>query len=290
MKLKSWALIVSMAAIGILTSGSIDPARAVTVTLYDGTSGVTPDAYTATPYLYFGNTGGSQSVGGGVTTLNTSAGEAIQAGYSNYDRNGQLVNSLFPILDNNAGYTLSFTVKVNSQTNNGTNGDYRAGFSAIVLGSNNRGIELGFRNPNTKDPLNAPDIFSQANASFNSLGEQNSNLGGVLSNLTKYDLKVVGNNYTLTSGANTLLSGSLRDYTAATGPLTGVYRTPNLIFLGDDTQSAGASVDIANIALTTNSPIPEPSSTIGIGLAIAFAAKLRRKLSKIDRQVTKLVE
>lgn len=32
MKLKSWALIVSMAAVGIVVSGSIDPARAVTVT------------------------------------------------------------------------------------------------------------------------------------------------------------------------------------------------------------------------------------------------------------------
>lgn len=290
MKLKSWALIVSMAAIGILASGSVDRARAVTVTLYDGASGATPDAYTTTPYLYFGNAGGSQSVGGSVTRLNTSGAESIQDGYSNYDDKGQLVNKSFPILDNNAGYTLSFTVKVSSQTNNGANGDYRAGFSAIVLGSNNQGIELGFRNPNTKDPLNTPDIFSQASASFNSLGEQNTNLGGILGSLTKYDLKVLGNKYTLTSGANTLLSGSLRDYTAAIGPLTGVYRTPNLIFLGDDTQSAGASVDIANISLTTNTPVPEPSSTIGIGLAIAFAAKLRRKLSKIDREVTKLLQ
>ncbi|WP_373540587.1 PEP-CTERM sorting domain-containing protein [Chamaesiphon sp.] len=290
MKLKSWVLIIGMAAIGIVASGSIDRARAVTITLYDGASGFTPDAYTATPYFYFGNEGGSQSVVGGATRLNTSAAELIQDGYSNYDNQGQLVNGSFPILDNNVGYTLSFTVKVNSQTNNGTNGDYRAGFSAIVLGSNKQGIELGFRNPNTQDLPNIPDIFSQASASFNTLGEQNANLGGILGSLTKYDLQVLGNNYTLTSGANTLLSGSLRDYTAAIGALSGVYRTPNLIFLGDNTQSAGASVDITNIALTTNTPVPEPSSTIGIGLAIAFAAKLRRKLSKIDRQVTKLLK
>ncbi len=290
MKLKSWAAIVSIVASGLLASGSLDLARAGTTTLYDATSGVTPDAYTATPYLYFGNVGGSQTVSGGVTRLNTSGAESIQAGYSNYDDQGKLVNGAFPILDNNVGYTLSFTVKVNSQTNNGANGDYRSGFSAIVLGSNRQGIELGFRNPNTTDPTNTPDIFSQASASFDALGEQNANLGGILSSLTQYDLKVLGNNYTLTSGANTILSGSLRDYTAAKGPLSGVYRTPNLIFLGDDTQSAGATVEIAKIALTTNTPVPEPSSTIGIGLAIAFAARLRRKLTKIDRQVTKLLK
>ena len=83
------------------------------------------------------------------------------------------------------------------------------------------------------------------------------------------------------NGGNTLLSGLLRDYTGAGGgSSTGVYRTPNFIFLGDNTTSTGANVDIQSIALTTTdaTAVPEPSSMLGIGLAIGFAARLRRKL------------
>ena len=275
MNLKSWASIVSMPVSGIV-AGGIERVGAVTI-LYDGAAGTTPNSYTSTPYLNFGNMGGSQTASGGVTNLDTSSSESVQAGYSNYNSSG-LVNSLFPVLDNNAGYTLSFTMKVNSQTNNGSNGDYRAGFSAIVLGSDKKGIELGFRNPNTN--TNIPDIFSQNSATFNTSGERNASLGGILSNLSTYNLTILGNGYTLTNGGNTLLSGLLRDYTSAVGLLTDVYRTPNFIFLGDNTISAGANVDIQSITLTTTdaTAVPEPSSMVGIGLAIGFAARLRRKL------------
>lgn len=256
---------------------SVSVAGAVTI-IYDGAAGTTPNSYTSTPYLNFGNIGGTQTASGGVTNLDTSSSESIRAGYANYNNSG-LVNSLFPVLDNNAGYTLSFTIKVNSQTNNGSNGDYRAGFSAIVLGSDKKGIELGFRNPNTKF-ANISDIFSQNSAAFNTPGERNASLGGILSNLNTYNLTVLGNGYTLTNGGNTLLSGLLRDYTGAVGLLTDVYRTPNFIFLGDNTTSAGANVDIQSITLTTTNAtaVPEQSSMLGIGLAIGLGARLRRKL------------
>ena len=227
-------------------SGSV--AGAMTI-IYDGAAGTTPNSYTSKPYLNFGNIGGTQTASGGVTNLDTSSSESVKSGYANYNSSG-LVNSLFPVLDNNAGYTLSFTIKVNSQTNNGSNGDYRAGFSAIVLGNDKKGIELGFRNPNTN--TNIPDIFSQDSAAFNTPGERNASLGGILSNLNTYNLTVLGNGYTLTNRGNTLLSGLLRDYTSAVGLLTDVYRTLNFIFLGDNTTSAGANVDIQSITLTTN--------------------------------------
>ena len=110
MNLKSWASIVGIAVSGIV-AGGIEPVGAVTITLYDGAAGTTPNSYTSTPYLNFGNMGGSQTASGGVTNLDTSSSESVQAGYSNYNSSG-LVNSLFPVLDNNAGYTLSFTMKV----------------------------------------------------------------------------------------------------------------------------------------------------------------------------------
>jgi hypothetical protein len=292
MPLKSWVAIAGIAVSSMVGVGSFDRVGAVTTVLYDGTSGVTPDLFNApNPYLSFTNLGtGTQAASGGVTTLDTAALEATYAGYSNYNSSGNLVNSSFPILDNSAGYTLSFTVKVNSQTNNGTNGNNRAGFSALVLGSNNRGIEIGFRKQNTTDTDLTPDIFSQNGSNF-IIGEQNTNIGTILDSTNTYELNVLGNNYQLTSGGNILLTGLVRDYTNAVGPLSPVYRTPSFIFLGDNTTSAGGSVNIANIALTTNATnVPEPSNWIGIGLAIGFGVKLKSRLSKSNLEFTKLLK
>ncbi len=276
MQRKYWGLIAGLAAMGVIAGGSGDRVGAVTTVLYDGALGGSPTSG-ANPYLnFFGGGIGLPTANSGVTRLDTSSANVIQAGYTNYktDLSG-LLNSSFPaVLDNNAGYTLSFTVRVNSQTNASP---YRAGFSAIVLGSDNKGIEIGFRNT---------DIFSQNDASFSSIGEQKTNIGSTLNTFTTYDLNVLGGSnagqYTLTSGTDTLLSGSLRDYTAAAiSPLTAVYAKPNFIFFGDDTTSAGASVDIQRISLTTNvASVPEPSSLLGIGLAIGFGARLKQKLCR----------
>jgi hypothetical protein len=303
MQLKSWLTIAGIAACSIIAAGTFDRVGAVTTVLYDSSLGGTPGSG-ANPYLSFNNpdAGSSQTFisGAAGTNLNTfntvvnpflPTNESSRAGYSNYTTSGGIVNSAFPVLDRITGYTLSFTFKANSQTNNGTNGDFRAGFSAIILGNDNRGIEIGFRKQNTKVVGLTPDIFSQNDSNFNSLGEQNNTIGTILDNLNTYQLNVLGNTYQLTSGGNTLLTGLVRDYTGATGPLSSVYRTPNFIFLGDNTTSAGASVDITNISITTNATsVPEPSNWIGIGLAIGFGIKLKARLSKSNREFTKLLK
>ena len=288
MKLKSWVSIVGIAVSGMIAGGSFDRANAITTTLYDGTAGVTPDLYTPNPYLKFTSlAGGSQLASGGVTVLDTSANNSFYAGYSNYNNtlNG-FINSSFPILDNSTGYTLSLTIATNSQTNTIPN---RAGFSVIVLGSDKKGIEIGFRNPNTITSV--PDIFALNNDITFTQGEQNSNLGGILNTLNTYDLTVSGNNYTLQNGSNPpLLSGTLRDYSpnAIPGTLTQVYNTANFLFLGDDTTSAGGKVEIQAITLTTNpTAVPEPSNLLGIGMAIGFGAAVKCKLAKIGRKSSK---
>jgi hypothetical protein len=288
MKLRSWVSIVGIAVSGIVTGGSFDRVSAITTTLYDGTSGVTPDLYTSNPYLEFKNVvGGTQGVSGGVTTLDTSSSNSFYAGYSNYKNDlSEFVNLSFPILDNNAGYTLSFRIATNSQTNSSPN---RAGFSVIVLGSNKKGIEIGFRNPNTI--TNIPDIFAYNDNSTFTRGEQNASLVGILDTLNTYDLSISGNNYTLKNGSNPpLLSGTLRDYSpnATVGTLTQVYDTANFLFLGDDTSSAGGKVNIQSITLTTNpTTVPEPSNLLGIGLAIGLGATVKRKLAKIGGKFSK---
>ncbi|MBD2209478.1 PEP-CTERM sorting domain-containing protein [Calothrix sp. FACHB-156] len=260
------------------------------ITLYNGTSGVTPNLYNSpelnnSPALTFGSpNGGTQSFSSGVTNLNTSASNnnGIYGGYSNYNLTNSappslitpttLVNSSFPSLDRNAGYSLTFTVKINSQVNDGTNGAYRAGFSVIAISSDKQGIEIGFRNS---------DIFSQASSSFNSIGEQVTNVSSLLSSLNSYTLNVVGSNYTLTNNTTTLLSGALRDYTTASGFGTDVYRTSNFIFLGDDTTSARADIDLQSISLDTNTAgVPYNfSATPGI-LAVIAGGALHNWLKK----------
>ncbi|MBO3458907.1 PEP-CTERM sorting domain-containing protein [Aetokthonos hydrillicola Thurmond2011] len=253
------------------------PSLAASITLYDGASGVTPNQYpdvSSTFFTFNSPNGGTQQASGGVTNLNTTANNSIYAGYSNYN-NASLVNSSFPSLDRNAGYTLSFTVKINSEADTADATHPRAGFSVIALSSDKQGIEIGFGfNNNTV-------IFSQDNSSFNQIGENYSSASTLLESLTQYDLTVSGSTYTLSSGSTTILSGALRNYTAATGFGSDVYRTSNFIFLGDDTTSANANIDLKYVALTTNSAgVPyEFSPSLGI-LALAACGGVTHLMKK----------
>lgn len=277
---------IAAITIGLTLLLTANKSMAGSITLYDGSSGVTPDQYNSpSPWLTFAtananfltpNVLGTQTVNtsNNSTTLNSNSANSIYAGYSNYNSPTTIGNSSFPTLDRNTGYQLTFTVKINSQTTNSTT---RAGFSVIALSSDKQGIEIGFRNS---------DIFSQDNSSFNKIGEQATNttvpnIATLLASLTTYNLTISGSNYTLTSGATNLLSGAVRDYTTANGFGTDVYRTPNFIFLGDDTTSARASIDLANVTLTTNTAtVPfELSETVSI-CVLAAAGGLKYSLRK----------
>lgn len=277
---------IAALTVGLTLLMTANRSEAVSITLYDGASNVTPNQYNSpSPWLNFASpNGGIQNAGGGVTNLNTTSNNNVYAGYSNYNASINSnpsvitpttpVNSSFPSLDRNAGYTLSFTVKINSQFNDGPNGPNRAGFSVIVLSSDKKGIELGFRNT---------DIFAQNNSSFNGGGEQIGGLSTLLANLTTYDLNVSGNSYTLSSGSTSLLTGLLRDYTTATGFGSDIYKTSNLIFLGDDTTSARANIDLANVSIVTSEAVPEPSSIPCAVLLVGGFFVLRKKYAQLAK-------
>jgi hypothetical protein len=61
-------------------------------------------------------------------------------------------------------------------------------------------------------------------------------------------LAVLGDDYALSSAGIPIVSGKLRDYTAFSG-FPDPYKTPNLIFLGDDTSSASAKISLAYVAV-----------------------------------------
>ncbi|MBD1906589.1 DUF4347 domain-containing protein [Funiculus sociatus GB2-A5] len=228
------------------------PIIGASVVKYDGSLNTTPNTQ-GFSYLSLGSA--TQTASGGATTLDTTANPGTYAGY--------FANNV-PTLDRTTGYTVSFTAQVLSENHTTStadkNGDGiadRAGFSIIVLSSDKKGIELGFWD---NEIWAQEDGTTQANPSTNPSASNNQLLfthaEGATFNTTTglipYQLTVVGDTYTLSTGGTTILSGKLRDYTAATAT-PDPYETPNLIFLGDDTTSASARVNLSGVSVTTNS-------------------------------------
>ncbi len=189
------------------------------------------------------------ATGAGTGTLNTTI-PAIPplpspltgyAGYANFD---PLTLSLLPSfttqLDARTGYSVAFTLQIISETSNPN----RAGFSLLVISSNQTGVELGFR---------TNQIFAQS-SSF--LESNNSLLNTTTSR--NYTLQVVNGQYTLLDGATpvgSLNNQSLNNYSSFNPALSNPplpfnpYTTSNLIFFGDNTDQGTANFTISNISV-----------------------------------------
>lgn len=209
--------------------------------LYDAALGGTPDAQGKLVYRASPGAVATQAFADGATTLDTMASTADAAGYFGNPRR-------VPALDRAAGFALSFVVQVVAEEHAGSdkNGDGvgdRAGFSVIVLGNDRRGIELGFwldqvwaQADGAAEPP-AGTLFTHAeHAPFDT------------TQLSAYTLTLQGDAYDLSSGGRSILRGPLRDYTAFEGPVN-PYRTPNFVFLGDNSGSARATIQLTFAAL-----------------------------------------
>jgi hypothetical protein len=208
------------------------------VPLYDGARGTTPDRQGMVLLTNpLAGAAATQVFADGATTLDTSVVRSESAGY---------FGSGVPVLDRTAGYSLFFTVELPLEQHDPAdrNGDGvfdRAGFSVIALSSDRRGIELGFWSDRVwaqDDARDGPgELFTQAE-------------GAALDTAPRrvYELRVAGDDYTLFADGAAVFGGPLRDYTSFAG-FPDPYETPNLIFLGDDTASAGARVRLVSIAV-----------------------------------------
>jgi RTX calcium-binding nonapeptide repeat (4 copies) len=219
--------------------------------LYNGTLNSTPDQQ---GWLAFGTTPTSiatQTVQSGATTLGSSG--VGRGGYSNYrPTQASLVNAAFPILNRTQGYSVSFQMRLNSESHSSdSNGDGlsdRAGFSLTALSSDRQGIELGFW---------SNEIWAQRGGTGSTLFTHDPTKRAFFSTtrLVNYDLLVLGNNYYLSANNSIILQGALQNYTAFNASAAGLpynpYTTPNFLFLGDNTSSGASNSTIAKFAVNT---------------------------------------
>jgi hypothetical protein len=160
------------------------------------------------------------------------------------------VNPASPVLDRSAGYSVSFDLRLLSETHASND---RAGLSIIVLGHDLQGIELGFWT-NEIWAQSGPTFTHAEGAAFNTTAK-----------ITTYDLNISGSTYTLLADSVPVLTNTLRDYSAFGFP----YTTSNWIFLGDDTSSARGSFEVSRIAF-----VPEPAALLPLTVMLLA---LRRK-------------
>ncbi|MDY0748344.1 PEP-CTERM sorting domain-containing protein [Paucibacter sp. R3-3] len=245
--------------------------------LYNPATGPTNPALTG--WLDGSLIGASASYGSSGAQVKPSAGNAAIAGWSNYPAllalNGALppVNAAFPVLDATAGYTLSFDMVLYSEDHSGNAN--RAGFSATLIGSDRKGVEIGFQSDR---------IFAQ-NLVDNSFvaGESTSDPALVAAAFApnhRWELEVQGDSYQLLVNGLPVLSSALHDYSSYTGTGANAYRTPNFLFLGDNTTSAGASFLLGYAAISTV-PEPAPWALLALG-GVALAVRRRGGASGRD--------
>ncbi|MFN6337169.1 MAG: beta strand repeat-containing protein, partial [Cyanobacteriota bacterium] len=209
--------------------------------LYDASLPAPPNAQ---GWLAFGTgSTGTQSPTPNGALLDSTAAIWDGAGYSNHNPSGgNLMNNAFPALDRGVGFSLDVRLRVITEVHATTN---RAGFSMTLLdqGPTPRGIEIGFWNNR---------IFSQAGGAtpFQAIAQSVS--GVDTTQTTNYSLRVFDQSYILLANDRPLLTGPLQDYSQTT--LSSLfpfnpYTKSNFLFLGDNTSSAAAQVELGTIAL-----------------------------------------
>lgn len=213
-----------------------------TLVLYDSALGSTPDRQGRLHYLTSPGAAAVQMVVDGATTLDSSPNQSDAAGY-------MLAPTYLPLLDRSSGYALEWTLQVLSETHadsdkNGDGVGDRAGFSVIVLSDDLYGIELGFwpdqiwaQEDGTAEPPHGT-LFTHAEGSAFDTTQ----------GLIHYSLAIQDDTYRLSSNETTILRGALRRYTSFKGPVN-PYRTPNFVFLGDDSGSAQAIIRLAYVSM-----------------------------------------
>jgi hypothetical protein len=219
------ALLFTMAiTIGL----AANPAQATTYQLFNQAAKQLP---VAQRWLAQVPTGANQTLlPSGAVVLNTSNNNSLQSGYARL----QPLWSLPMNLDRGRGYTFSIDLMLLAESHQSPD---RAGFSTILIGNDLQGIELAFWTDRVWAQNDGLKLFSQAEGSS--------------INTTKaihYDVVVQANRYCVFTDRNYVTprsKGPLRNYSRFGTP----YNIQNFAFVGDNTKSAAATVQIGNVDL-----------------------------------------
>ena len=239
-----------------LSLGGAAGASAATIVLYDGALGGLPSEQ-GMVFSAFPSGSVTPTSSGGVTNLNSTGSNAYQAGFG----------ALSPLaLDATLGYSLEFRAEILAESHSGN--PVRAGFSVIMVGADpTASIEIGFQDgrvfAQNDDPLFG-DPPADTNPGFNPV-----DMGFV-----DYSLAVLGDSYTLFANGAAVLNGDLRDYTGFGRP---PYTFPGTIFLGDNTSSAMANVNLSRVALVSPSEVPLPAAAWLFGSALLGLGVVKRR-------------
>ena len=197
-------------------------------------------------FSYQPSGGAPSSATGGITTIDSSSSNSLKGGYFSHLGLGSLVfpiNGSWPTLNATSGYTIRIDARVASETHATP---HRAGFNLISIASDRTGVELGFWTTEVwcQEGGTTPNLFTHAEgAAFDT------------TRLTRYTFVAQAGSYALYAGGRQILTGAMRNYTAFDSSAAGLpfdpYETRNLLFVGDDTSSAGALSQIARIEVLT---------------------------------------
>ncbi|TVQ38640.1 MAG: hypothetical protein EA384_08825 [Spirochaetaceae bacterium] len=244
-------MLITTACDGLLSPSANDAGRQNndgTRILYDSSLGTLPgdQQFRYLRYPLFGAQA-TETYNTNVTVLDTSPDITELAGYFA----GSPAAPTLPTLVRSRGYTVTFALQVDEE-DHGNRSD-RAGFSIIILSDDLLGISLGFWEDSiwAHEGGESSDLFARAEELDRDTTAE----------LVTYRLTILGSRYALFADGQQILTGTVRDYTAFEG-FSGFnpYRTPNFIFLGDNSQSAAARVRLGDITLSVPAadPVPDP--------------------------------
>lgn len=244
----------------------VTPTQATIISLYNG-AGLPADQLWlnyADNAALSGGVASQSPVTGGVRLLTDAT---VKAGYSNYTPFQSLKNSAFPVLNRHHGFELNFQAALTAESHSGND---RAGFSVTLLSDDLHGIELGFWSSRIWAQSDSP-LFQQAEATnISTTGPHN------------YRLRVLNNSYTLFQSETAVLTGQLRNYSAFSGPVN-PYSLNNFLFLGDNTSSASADLQLGPVSLQSSLlAVPEPTPPFLLLISIAATAVSTRLLKKLS--------
>jgi hypothetical protein len=199
-------------------------------TLFDASLGSTPDQQGWVLLRDPSSNSAVQTVQSGVTVLDTMADQTDKAGYfaTSLDPRIPYRHPLLPNFDRTTGFVIRLDARLVDEVHRLD----RAGFGVIAVTDDLKAVELEFWPDELWVQADEPLFTHGEGAKFDTT-----------SATVSYELRIQGDGYQVRANGAEILSGPLKEYSSFGAP----YSVPGFFFIGDDTTSAAARVEIARV-------------------------------------------